>query len=168
MIILCIYSPVYSVCSRLVYSLLPGVPVCQPCLALSCPALMSTLKTVNLSFILVSVFLVPPCCVHRDRRPDQNSKRRPFSTFCFPFLKVLLFCSCLFVRQVHGLPLPQVTPPSAAPSSPPSAALPSPPAVNVASPPLTQAHRPAADSSSLVLARSVVLSLVVLTGTVLI
>ncbi len=114
------------------------------------------------------MFLVPPCCVHRDRRPDQNSKWRPFSTFCFPFLKVLLFCSCLFVRQVHGLPLPQVTPPSAAPSSPPSAALPSPPAVNVASPPLTQARRPAADSSSLVLARSVVLSLVVLKGTVLI
>ncbi len=34
-----------------------------PCLALS------VLKTVILSYILVSVFLVPPRCVHRDRRP---------------------------------------------------------------------------------------------------
>ncbi len=47
----------------LVYSLLP-VFLCV-CLALSYPAL-STLKTVNLSLILVCVFLVPPRCVHRD------------------------------------------------------------------------------------------------------
>ncbi len=65
MIILCIYSPVYSVWFGLVYSLLPGVPVCVS-LALSCPALFGDIKDCHLSYILVSVFLDPPSCVHRD------------------------------------------------------------------------------------------------------
>ncbi len=43
MIILCIYSHVCSVRFRLVYSLLPGVPVCVS-LALSCPALVGYIK----------------------------------------------------------------------------------------------------------------------------
>ncbi len=43
--------------------------------------------------------LVPPSCVHRDRRPDQNRKRRPFTPICFPFLKVFLFCFCLSVPR---------------------------------------------------------------------
>ncbi len=42
---------------------------------------------------------VPPSCVHRDRRPDQNRKRRPFTSFCFRFQKsFVLFqsvCLCL-------------------------------------------------------------------------
>ncbi len=43
---------------------------------------------------------VPPSCVHRDRRPDPNSKRRPFTSFCFVrFLKsfylFLSVCLCL-------------------------------------------------------------------------
>ncbi len=31
---------------------------------------MSSLKTIILKCILICVFLVSPCCVHRDRRPD--------------------------------------------------------------------------------------------------
>ncbi len=41
---------------------------------------------------------VPPSCVHRDRRPDLNSKRRTFTSFCFfRFLKsfYLFQCVCL-------------------------------------------------------------------------
>ncbi len=35
---------------------------------------------------------VPPSCVHHDRRPDLNSKRRPFTSFCFVnFLKSFYF-----------------------------------------------------------------------------
>ncbi len=43
------------------------------------------------------MFLYPPSCVHRDRRPDLNSKRRPFTSFCFFVLKVFIFVpvSCL-------------------------------------------------------------------------
>ncbi len=66
MIYLCIYSPVCSVWFCLVYSLLPVYPVSQPCLVLPCLVLMSSLKTIILSLILVCVFLYPPCCVHRD------------------------------------------------------------------------------------------------------
>ncbi len=31
------------------------------------------------------MFLVPPLCVHRDRRPDLHSKRRPFTTCAASF-----------------------------------------------------------------------------------
>ncbi len=50
--------------------------------------------------------LVPPCCVHRDRRPDLNRKRRPFTPFCFPFLKVFYFVPVF----VFCPPLTQCTP----------------------------------------------------------
>ncbi len=64
--------------------------MCLPCLV--------CIKDYYLSLLLVSVFLVPPCCVHHDRRPDQNSKRRPFTLFIFfSFFESLLFSSCLFV-----------------------------------------------------------------------
>ncbi len=62
MIYLCIYSPVCSVWFGLVHSLLPGVSCLS---ALPCLALMS-LKTIIWVYVLVSVFLVPPCCVHHD------------------------------------------------------------------------------------------------------
>ncbi len=58
MIYLCIYSPVCSVRFRLVYSLLPVFPVCQPCLVL--------IKDYYLSLRPRLRVLVPPCCVHRD------------------------------------------------------------------------------------------------------
>ncbi len=41
----------------------PGVSCLS---ALPCPAL-SSLKTVIWVYVLVSMFLVPPCCVHRDK-----------------------------------------------------------------------------------------------------
>ncbi len=101
MIYLCIYSPVCSVWFGLFYSLLPGVSVHVSL------ALMSTLKTVYLSLILVCVFLVSPCCVHCDRRPDLNSKQRPFTSFCFSFLKVFCFVpACLFCPSQSPLVLP--------------------------------------------------------------
>ncbi len=63
-----LYSPVCSVWFGLVYSLLPGVPVCvylaSPCPAQPC---LDSLKTVYLSYILVCVLLDSPSCVHRDR-----------------------------------------------------------------------------------------------------
>ncbi len=77
----------------LVYSLLLSVPVCLICLVLPC---LVGIKDYYFEFIHVCVLLVSPCCVHRDRRPDQFSKRRPRTSFCFVhFLKV--FCLFLFV-----------------------------------------------------------------------
>ncbi len=37
-----------------------------PCLALSCPVLFVYIKDCYFEFILISVFLDPPLCVHRD------------------------------------------------------------------------------------------------------
>ncbi len=91
MIILCILVHACSVWFRLVYSLFPGVS----CLwALSGPALMF-IKYYYLSLRPRLRVLVPPSCVHRDRRPDHNRKRRPFTSFCFVrFLKsFILFLS---------------------------------------------------------------------------
>ncbi len=91
-------SPVFWVWFRLVYSLLPGVSV-HVSLALSCPALFVKIKDYYLSLSPRLRVLVPPCCVHRDRRPDLNSKRRPFTSFCFVrFLKS--FYLFLFVCPV--------------------------------------------------------------------
>ncbi len=42
------------------------------------------------------MFLVPPRYVHRDRRPDQQSKQRPFTSILF-----CLFGSCVFSAR-HG------------------------------------------------------------------
>ncbi len=55
-----------------------------------CPALFE-LKTVILSYILVSMFLVPPRCVHRDRRPDLHSKWHPFTSFGLVVFESFLF-----------------------------------------------------------------------------
>ncbi len=74
-----------------------------PCLALPClalPCLDVVIKDYYLSLCPRLRVLVPPCCVHHDRRPDLNSKRRPFTSFCFVrFLKSFYFCSCLSVSQ---------------------------------------------------------------------
>ncbi len=68
----------------------PGVSCpCQSCLDVY-------IKDYYLSLRPRLRVLVPPSCVHRDRRPDQNRKRRPFTPICFPFLKVFCFVSvCL-------------------------------------------------------------------------
>ncbi len=50
--------------------------------------------------------LVPPSCVHRDRRPDLNSKRRPFTSFCFVrFLKSFYLFLCIVCPAARKSPL---------------------------------------------------------------
>ncbi len=53
-------SPVFCIPFRLVYLLFP---VCLPCPVLP---LMLSVKTIILKYLLVCVFLVSPCCVHRN------------------------------------------------------------------------------------------------------
>ncbi len=83
-------SPVFWVWFRLVYLWLPGVSCLS---ALSCPALMSWLKTIIWVYVLVCVFLFLPrvCTVTEDQ--TKYSKRRPFTSFCFLFFEKFLFCS---------------------------------------------------------------------------
>ncbi len=53
---------------------------------------MSSLKIIILKYLLVCVFLVPPCCVHRDRRPDQTVSVVPSPGFVlFVFSSLWLF-----------------------------------------------------------------------------
>ncbi len=60
---------------------------------------MLSLKTIILKYFLVCVFLISPCCVHSNRRPDQNSKRRPFTSFCFVrFFKCVILFPCFVPR----------------------------------------------------------------------
>ncbi len=65
---------------------------------------MSSLKTIILKLILVCVFLVSPCCVHRDRRPDLTVSVVPsprFVLFVFSsYLFVPVFCPS---RQASSL-----------------------------------------------------------------
>ncbi len=140
--------------------------------ALPCLPLMSSLKTIILKCILVCVFLVSPCCVHRDRRPDQTVSVVPSPRFVFFRFFTSLVCSCVLSLAAsescppHARRSREFTPPFAAlPSrgsremtTPPSMTNPSPPArlwLNAAGPPLTQcppaclwlnARRPASDS----------------------
>ncbi len=79
---------------------------------------MSSLKTIILKYILVCVFLVSPCCVHRDRRPDLTVSVVPSPRFVlFVFSSLWLFpCfvprrepSCPFAgvyAAVRGSPIP--------------------------------------------------------------
>ncbi len=60
--------------------------------ALPCLPLMSSLKTIILKCILVCVFLVSPCCVHRDRRPDRTVSGVPSPRFV-----LFVFSSSYFV-----------------------------------------------------------------------
>ncbi len=118
-------SPVFCIQCRLVYSsfpvfllVIPGVSI------LPCLPLMSSLKTIILKYFLVCVFLVSPCCVHRDRRPDQTVSVVPSPR---------LFCSFFQVFFVPVFcPSRQASPHAASPHArrsrefmPPFAALPS-------------------------------------------
>ncbi len=86
---------------------------------------MSSLKTIILKYLLVCVFLVSPCCVHRDRRPDQTVSVVPSPRF------VLFVFSSLWFVPVF-CPSRQASPLAASPHArrsreftPPFAALPS-------------------------------------------
>ncbi len=92
---------------------------------LPCVTLMSSLKTIILKLILVCVFLVSPCCVHRDRRPDPTVSVVPSPRFV-----LFVFSSVLFVPVF--CPSRQASPLAASPHArrsreftPPFAALPS-------------------------------------------
>ncbi len=98
MIYLCILVHACSVWCCLVYLLFPVYPVCESCLVLLCPALMSLLN-IHLSLYPRLRVPVPPSCVHRDRRPDHNRKRRPFTPFCFRFLKSFYFVPVCLSRD---------------------------------------------------------------------
>ncbi len=68
--------------------------------ALSCLDVL--FKYYNLSLSSSSACPVPPSCVHRDRRPDQNRKRRHSPRFVFRFEK-FLFCSSVYVCLSRGM-----------------------------------------------------------------
>ncbi len=61
--------------------------------ALPCLPLMSSLNIIILKYLLVCVFLISPCCVHRDRRPDLTVSVVPSPRF-------VLFVFWLFLRFV--------------------------------------------------------------------
>ncbi len=105
MIYLCILVHACSVgcCSGLL--VIPGVSCLWvlPCPVMSCLVLpWCVIKYYHLSLYPRLRVPVPPSCVHRDRRPDRNRKRRPFTPFCFPFWKVL-FCSSVCVSLSRGM-----------------------------------------------------------------
>ncbi len=86
---------------------------------------MLSLKTIILKYVLVCVFLVSPCCGHRDRRPDQTVSVVPSPRF-----DLFVFSSVLFVPEF--CPSRQASPLAASPHArgsreftPPFAALPS-------------------------------------------
>ncbi len=58
---------------------------------LPCLTLMSSLKTIILKYLLVCVFLVSPCCVHGDRRPDLTVSVVPSTRFFCLFFQVCYF-----------------------------------------------------------------------------
>ncbi len=58
--------------SCLLYSMLSGLLVIPGVSTLPCLPLMLSLKTIILKYLLVCVFLVSPCCVHRDSMLLQN------------------------------------------------------------------------------------------------
>ncbi len=127
-----------------------------PCPALSC--LDVSIKDYYLSLRPRLRVPVSSSCVHRDRRPDLNRKRRPFTPFCFPFLKVFCFvsvCLCLSRGKEVAARNPAIahcktawefggiaaSPLAASPHARRSRE------ISAAGPPLTHARRIAADSS---------------------
>ncbi len=60
----CLLSGVFKSC--LLSSMWSGLLVIPGVSALPCLTLMSSLKTIILKYLLVCMFLVSPCCVHRD------------------------------------------------------------------------------------------------------
>ncbi len=81
---------------------IPGVST------LPCLPLMLSLKTIILKYFLVCVFLLSPCCGHRNRRPDQTVSVVPSPRFV-----LFVFSSCLFVPEF--CPSRQASPLAASP-----------------------------------------------------
>ncbi len=111
--------------SCLLYSMLSGLLVIPGVSTLPCLPLMLSLKTIILKYFLVCVFLISPCCVHRNRRPDQTVSVVPSPRFV-----LFVFSSVLFVPVF--CPSRQASPHAASPHArrsreftPPFAALPS-------------------------------------------
>ncbi len=94
--------------SRLFSSMWSGLLVIPGVSTLPCLPLMLSLKTIILKYLLVCVFLVSPCCVHRDRRPDQTVSVVPSPRFV-----LFVFSSCLFVPEF--CPSRQASPLAASP-----------------------------------------------------
>ncbi len=120
---MCLLPCVFKSC--LLSSMSSGLLVIPGVSTLPCLTLMSSLKTIILKYILVCVFLVSPCCVHRDRRPDQTVSVVPSPRFV-----LFVFSSCYFVPVF--CPSRQASPLNASPHArrsreftPPFAALPS-------------------------------------------
>ncbi len=111
--------------SCLLSSISSGLLVIPGVSTLPCLPLMLSLKTIILKYFLVCVFLVSPCCGHRDRRPDQTVSVVPSPRF------VLFVFSSLWFVPVF-CPSRQASPLAASPQArgsrefmPPFAALPS-------------------------------------------
>ncbi len=81
--------------SCLLNSISSGLLVIPGVSTLPCLPLMLSLKTIILKYFLVCVFLVSPCCVHRDRRPDQTVSVVPSPRFVLFVFSSVLFCSCV-------------------------------------------------------------------------
>ncbi len=83
-----------------------GLLVTSRCILSLCPAL-SCLDVLIKYYYYLSLYprlrvLVPPSCVHCDRRPDLNRKRRPFTPFCFPlFSKVFVLVPVCLSRGME-------------------------------------------------------------------
>ncbi len=109
----CVFKSCLLYCTWSGLLVIPGVST------LPCVTLMSSLKTIILKYLLVCVFLVSPCCVHRDRRPDPTVSVVPsprFVLFVFSSLWfVPVFCpfepSCPpfagVYAAVRGSPIPR-------------------------------------------------------------
>ncbi len=78
--------------SCLLSSISSGLLVIPGVSTLPCLPLMLSLKTIILKYFLVCVFLISPCCVHRNRRPDLTVSVVPSPRFV-----LFVFSSCLFV-----------------------------------------------------------------------
>ncbi len=87
-------SPVFCIQCCLVYSSFPVFLLVIPGVStLPCLPLMLSLKTIILKYLLVCVFLVSPCCVHRNRRPDPTVSVVPSPRFVLFVFSSVLFCS---------------------------------------------------------------------------
>ncbi len=85
---------------------IPGVST------LPCLPLMLSLKTIILKYLLVCVFLVSPCCVHRNRRPDPTVSVVPSPRFVLFVFSSVSLLSCVLVPHARGSR--EFTPPFAA------------------------------------------------------